>query len=271
MTKPRLDDLIDGIRSAHPESPLDQLTNAVLLAEHMTELADHLIGHFVDNARHKGASWTEIGSCIGVTKQAAQQRFTAKPDANMFAKFTPRAREAVMRSQEEARAARLDEIHPEHLVLAMLPDAHSMAMRALDAQGVTAAAIRAAVTVPPGPEGFEPPPLIKYNAAAKKALELTGREAFRLGHNYIGTEHMLLALLAAEDGTGLLHRVGVEPGKVEAYILDALATITAGSADGPPAPPPPPAPPAPPARPAVPPVPPTPSDPPPPPRPGAPA
>jgi ATP-dependent Clp protease ATP-binding subunit ClpA len=268
MTKPRLDDLIDGIRSAHPESPLDQLTNAVLLAEHMTELADHLIGHFVDNARHKGASWTEIGSCIGVTKQAAQQRFTAKPDANMFAKFTPRAREAVMRSQEEARAARLDEIHPEHLVLAMLPDAHSMAMRALDAQGVTAAAIRAAVTVPPGPEGFEPPPLIKYNAAAKKALELTGREAFRLGHNYIGTEHMLLALLAAEDGTGLLHRVGVEPGKVEAYILDALATITAGSADGPPAPP---SPPAPPARPAVPPVPPTPSDPPPPPRPGAPA
>jgi hypothetical protein len=231
MTKPRLDDLIDGIRSAHPDSPLEQLGDAVLIAEHMSELADHLIGHFVDNARHKGASWTEIGGTIGVTKQAAQQRFTGKPDANMFAKFTPRAREAVMRSQEEARAVRYAEIHPEHIVLGLLADADSMALRALAAQQVNPDAIRAAITLPDAPADAESPPLIKYNAAAKKALEITGREAFRLGHNYIGTEHMLMALLAAEDQTGLLHRVGVDPAAVETYVLDALATITAGRTD----------------------------------------
>src|SRR3712207_7555210 len=78
MTIPvKLDDLITTIKKVHTE-PLDQLADAVLAAEHLGELADHLIGHFVDQARRSGASWTEIGRSMGVTKQAAQKRFVAK-------------------------------------------------------------------------------------------------------------------------------------------------------------------------------------------------
>src|SRR5262249_6063759 len=64
----RLDDLIAAIRKVHDDE-LDQLTSAVIAADHLGELADHLIGHFVDQARRSGASWTEIGSAMGVTKQ----------------------------------------------------------------------------------------------------------------------------------------------------------------------------------------------------------
>src|ERR1700756_4140735 len=92
----RLDDLIEAIRNVHTDV-LEQLSDAVLAAEHLGELADHLIGHFVDQARRSGASWTDIGNSMGVTKQAAQKRFVPKaatvadPDQG-FARFTPRAR-----------------------------------------------------------------------------------------------------------------------------------------------------------------------------------
>src|SRR5262245_12740942 len=97
----RLDDLIDAIKKVHSD-PLDQLADASLAAEHLGELADHLLGHFVDQARRSGASWTDIGRSIGVSKQAAQKRFvpkaeTAAMDPNAgFARFTPRARSLIV-------------------------------------------------------------------------------------------------------------------------------------------------------------------------------
>src|SRR6201990_673616 len=93
----RLDDLIEGIKKVHSE-PLDQLTDAMLAADHLGEVADHLIGHFVDQARRSGASWTEIGRSMGVTKQAARKRFVA-PEFNAaqeFSRFTDRARKVVV-------------------------------------------------------------------------------------------------------------------------------------------------------------------------------
>ncbi len=122
MTNPptstvRLDDLITAITSVN-EDALDQLTDAVLAAEHLGEVADHLIGHFVDQARRSGASWTDIGRSMGVTKQAAQKRFVPKGSATDldpsqgFSRFTPRARKVVVASQEEARSAGNLEISP---------------------------------------------------------------------------------------------------------------------------------------------------------------
>ena len=67
------------------------------------------------------------------------------------------------------------------------------------------------------------PDLIPYDARGKKALELTFREALRLGHNYIGTEHMLLALLEQEDGAGVLTNLGLDKATVEADLAAALA------------------------------------------------
>jgi ATP-dependent Clp protease ATP-binding subunit ClpA len=230
ITNPvRLDDLIDVIKKVHTD-PLDQLTDAVLAAEALDEISDHLIGHFVDQARRSGASWSEIGKCMGVTKQAAQKRFVPKADAVPmdpeagFARFTPRARNVVVGAQNRARAASNAEIAPAHLILALFDDSDSLAVRLLAGQQITAESVAAVVTLPP--KNAELPALVPFNAGAKKALELTFRQALRLGHNYIGTEHILLALLEEEGEDGPLHRVGIDEQRLEADLATALAAYT---------------------------------------------
>src|SRR3954470_5568161 len=179
----RLDDLIGVIKQVHTE-PLDQLTDAVLAAEHLGEVADHLIGHFVDQARRSGASWTDIGKCMGVTKQAAQKRFVPKSDTvpmnpeEGFTRFTPRARSAVAAAQTAAHHARNQEINPDHLLLGLLADPNALSVVLLAAQDITADQVRAAITLPPA-DG-EPLALVPFNGPAKKVLELTFREALRL-------------------------------------------------------------------------------------------
>ncbi|MDF3307012.1 Clp protease N-terminal domain-containing protein [Rhodococcus sp. T2V] len=231
----RLDDLIEAIKKVHSEAPLEQLTDAVLAAEHLGELADHLIGHFVDQARRSGASWTEIGKSMGVTKQAAQKRFVPKDpgqasdlDPNQgFSRFTPRARQVVVVAQNEARAANNSEILPQHLVLGLLTDPDGLGARAIAAQGVDLDTVRHAATATLPPAAEEVPALIPFDAQSRKALELTFREALRLGHNYIGTEHILLALLEVEDGVGVLAGLGVDKAAVEENIAANLAAIVA--------------------------------------------
>ena len=89
----RLDDLIGHVLDRHPDgNALDHLSDAVQVSSSLGELADHLIGHFVDQARRSGASWTEIGEYMGVSKQAAQKRFVARdsdPDAPGLGRIQP--------------------------------------------------------------------------------------------------------------------------------------------------------------------------------------
>lgn len=225
----KLDDLIHAIKTAHTDA-LDQLTDAVIAADHLGEVADHLIGHFVDQARRSGASWTDIGRSMGVTKQAAQKRFVPKatdaaaldPNAG-FGRFTPRARNVVIASQEEARASGNAEIGPEHLVLGLLAEPEGLAARVMVGRGATPEAVREAVGAVLPQRAEQVPDLIPYDARGKKALELTFREALRLGHNYIGTEHLLLALLEQEDGAGVLTNLGLDKAAVEADLAGALA------------------------------------------------
>ncbi|MEV0603740.1 Clp protease N-terminal domain-containing protein [Streptomyces sp. NPDC050315] len=230
----RLDDLIDAIKKVHTDA-LDQLTDAVLAADHLGDVADHLIGHFVDQARRSGASWTDIGKSMGVTKQAAQKRFVPKGPAASdldpnegFGRYTPRARNVVVTSQNEAKAAGHAEIRTGHLVLGLLAEAEGLAMKAVAAQGVTPEALREAATgaLPPATDG-DVPALIPFDAAAKKALELTFREALRLGHNYIGTEHILLALLEQEDGEGVLTGLGITKQATEGWVTETLEALLA--------------------------------------------
>ena len=228
----RLDDLIEAIRKVHPDV-LDQLSDAVIAADHLGEVADHLIGHFVDQARRSGASWTDIGRSMGVTRQAAQKRFVPKASETLdldmsqgFSRFTVRARNVVMTSQNEARAAGNDTIGTGHLVLGLLCEPEALAAKALLAQGISLDAVREAATASLPAPGGPVPELIPYDAQGKKALELTFRQALRLGHNYIGTEHILLALLDQEDGTGVLADLGVDRAAVEASVAEALAGYT---------------------------------------------
>src|SRR5438552_5712581 len=170
----RLDDLIDAIKQVHTDV-LDQLSDAVIVADHLGDVADHLIGHFVDQARRSGASWTEIGRGMGVTKQAAQKRFVASdPDPNEgFSRFTERARNAVMAAHNEAHAAGNPEVRPEHLVLGLLSEPTALAARAIVAQGVPLDAVRQAVVAALPPPAEQVPDLIPYDQRARKALELT--------------------------------------------------------------------------------------------------
>jgi hypothetical protein len=233
MTNPvRLDDLIEAITKVHSE-PLEQLSDAVIAAEHLGDLADHLIGHFVDQARRSGASWTEIGRSMGVTKQAAQKRFVGKganeasdlDPSQGFSRFTLRAKNVVMAAQNEAHEAHNDQISPEHLVLGLLHEPDALAARAIVAQGVTLETVRQAVAAKLPPPTDRVPDLIPYDARARKALELTFREALRMGHNYIGTEHILLALLDLEDGAGPLAGLGIDKATAEANIAATLAAV----------------------------------------------
>src|SRR3954470_5271673 len=139
---PRLDDMIDAIKQVHDDE-LEQLSDAVITAQHLGDLADHLIGHFVDQARRSGASWTEIGTSMGVTKQAAQKRFVPKApgepsDIDMsagFQRFTLRARNAVVAAHNEAQAAGNVEIGAAHLVLGLLSEPDAIAAKVIVGQG----------------------------------------------------------------------------------------------------------------------------------------
>ena len=149
----RLGDLIEAVAKVHSD-PLDQLADAVLTAEHLGDVADHLVGHFVDQARKAGTSWAEIGMSLGVTKQAAQKRFVPKNPADPsaldpsegFNRFTPRARNVVIAAQNETAAVKNDAITPAHLVLGLLAEPDAIAGRAIVAQGVALETVRRRVT-----------------------------------------------------------------------------------------------------------------------------
>jgi hypothetical protein len=222
MTSPavRLDDLISAVSSAHTDV-LDRLSGAVALADHLGDVADSLIGHFVDQARRSGASWAEIGRSMGVSKQAAQQRFVAKgarqaPDASQgFSRFDDAARRVVVAAQSAARSAGNDTIGLGHLVLALVADEDSPANRAITGQGLDLETVRRTATATLPAPAAQVPDLIPFDSAVRTVLEQTFAEAERLGDDTIGAGHVLLALLDAEDGTGVLAGLGLDRNRVE--------------------------------------------------------
>lgn len=239
----RLDDLIDAIKQARPDNALEQLSDAVVAGDHLDEVADHLIGHFVDRARNSGASWTDIGASMGVSKQAAQKRFVPKDPVGLdpnagFSRFTPRARAVVVASQTSAQIAGRAEIETKDLVLGLLTEPDGLAARLVVDQGVTVEALVAAAggtesalqKLREAASDGQSKGLVPFDAEAKKALELTFREALRLGHNYIGTEHVLLALLEQDNGDGLLTGLGLWKPAVEEKLVKLLSQIVGGGA-----------------------------------------
>ncbi|MCG5215884.1 Clp protease N-terminal domain-containing protein [Streptosporangium soli] len=228
MDTPQLDDLIDAVKNRHADGhALDFLTDAVVVAEHLGEMADHLVGHFVALARMQGASWAEIGQSLGVTKQAAQKRFvpktpteTAEADLRTFARYTAEARTVVVQAQEEARRARHDHIGAEHIVLALLRLPEAPSGRALTALGVSPDALRESIAGLIGPPGETAPAThIAFSEQGRKVLELTHGEAQRLGHDHIGAEHVLLGVLSLGEGPAAeFARLGVTKERVESQL-----------------------------------------------------
>ena len=223
----RLDDLIDTVANAH-QDPLDRVAGAMELADELDEVADSLIGHFVDQARRTGASWAEIGRSMGMSKQAAQKRFVGKVQpagpsldpSQGFSRFNPEARAVIVAAQERAREANNDSIGTGHLVLGLVAGADSTAVRCLRALGVVLADVQrlAEATLPPAAPNV--PALIPFDPHAKEALQQAFVEAQSRQADSVGSEHVLLAMLVVERGAGVLAGLKVTPESIKAQLDD---------------------------------------------------
>jgi ATP-dependent Clp protease ATP-binding subunit ClpC len=134
----------------------------------------------------------------------------------MFERFTDRARQVVALAQEEARMLNHDYIGTEHILLGLIHEGDGVAARSLESLGISLDAVRQQVQEIIGRGQQAPSGHIPFTPRAKKVLELSLREALQLGHNYIGTEHILLGLLREGErggraGAGEAGR-GPEPG-----------------------------------------------------------
>ncbi len=142
----------------------------------------------------------------------------------MFERFTDRARRMVVLAQEEARMLDHNWIGTEHILLGLVHEGEGVAAKALTALGITLAAMRQAVEDIIG-RGAEPPAgHIPFTPRSKKVLELSLREALSLGSDYIGTEHVLLALLREGDGVGaqILVGAGVDLNRARQQVINLL-------------------------------------------------
>ncbi|HEX6702450.1 MAG TPA: Clp protease N-terminal domain-containing protein [Gaiellaceae bacterium] len=143
----------------------------------------------------------------------------------MFERFTERARQVVVLAQDEARALKHNYIGTEHLLLGLLREEEGLAARVLDSLDVTVDEVRAQVARIVGEGDTVTPGQIPFTPRAKKVLELGLREALTLGHNYIGTEHLLLGLVRENEGVGarILLDFGADADKIRDEVIGMLS------------------------------------------------
>ena len=151
----------------------------------------------------------------------------------MFERFTDRARRVVVLAQEEARMLNHNYIGTEHLLLGLIHEGEGIAAKALESMGVTLSAVREQVQDIIGPGQQAPSGHIPFTPRAKKVLELSLREALQLGHNYIGTEHILLGLIRAGEGVAsqVLTKLGADPSRVRQTVIDMISGYQGGTGD----------------------------------------
>ena len=224
-----LDHLIAHVRALHPGGgPVDHVADAFAVSARLDEQSDALIGYFVDQARRSGASWSQIGAAMGVSKQAAQKRFVAarvnvSPRVEMFARFTQRARNVLTAARRTAMAdqpepgdlARAAAAIPDvvsrspsapgidaaYLAAALLAEPDGLAARMILRAGLTAGQVYAAVGAGPAIPGPDADAgalrELSFDESGMAVLNAAVKAAPRLGHAYTGTEHLLLGVLDA--------------------------------------------------------------------------
>jgi ATP-dependent Clp protease ATP-binding subunit ClpC len=151
-------------------------------------------------------------------------------EGGMFERFTDRARSTVRQAQEEARRLDHNHIGTEHVLLGLLGEPEGVGARALAALGISLEAARADVERLVGRGEGAPSGHIPFTRRAKKVLELSLREALKLQHNYIGTEHIVLGLV--REGEGLAARILVESGAdLPAIRREVMRLLSNGAVD----------------------------------------
>ncbi len=150
----------------------------------------------------------------------------------MFERFTDRARRVVVLAQEEARLLNHNYIGTEHILLGLIHEGEGVAAKALESLGISLEAVREQVEEIIGQGGSSPSGHIPFTPRAKKVLELSLREALQLGHNYIGTEHILLGLIREGEGVAaqVLTKLGADLSRVRQQVIQLLSGYS-GSGD----------------------------------------
>ena len=231
-----LDNLITYVKALHPDGgSLDNVSDAMVVATQLDEQSDALIGHFVDQARRSGASWSQIGTSMGVSKQAAQKRFVSRdgglaPEGHqMFSRFTQRARNVIGAAR---RVAGTEPVDAPHLAAALLVEPDGLAARVIQRAGLTGEQVYAAVGAGPAAAGEDTDAAalreLSFAAGGKAAFRGALKAALRLGHNYIGTEHLLLGVLLADGRTSqALASLGLDTETAERLLGVEFAEIQA--------------------------------------------
>ena len=148
----------------------------------------------------------------------------------MFERFTDRARRVVVLAQEEARLLNHNYIGTEHMLLGLIHEGEGVAAKALESLGISLEAVRAQVEEIIGQGQSAPTGHIPFTPRAKKVLELSLREALQLGHNYIGTEHILLGLIREGEGVAaqVLVKLGADLTRVRQQVVQVLSGYAGG-------------------------------------------
>ena len=151
----------------------------------------------------------------------------------MFERFTDRARRVVVLAQEEARLLNHNYIGTEHILLGLIHEGEGVAAKGLESLGISLEAVRSQVEELIGQGASSPSGHIPFTPRAKKVLELSLREALQLGHNYIGTEHILLGLIREGEGVAaqVLVKLGADLSRVRQQVIQLLSGYS-GSGQG---------------------------------------
>lgn len=146
----------------------------------------------------------------------------------MFERFTDRARRVLVLAQEEARLLNHNFLGTEHILLGLIHEGEGVAAKALESLGISLEAVREKVEETIGPAGTATSGAPPFTPRAKKVLELSLREALALGHNHIGTEHVLLGLVREPQSVGarVLESLGADEGVVRDAVVAAMGGAT---------------------------------------------
>ena len=254
-----LDNLIAYVKTLHPDGgPLENVTDAFAVSEQLDEQSDALLGYFVDQARRSGLPWSQIGAAMGVSKQAAQKRFVpSQPGeaANIlraaghkpFSRFTDRAIRVLFAADHLAaghltteqaastaagQSADRPPITAPQLAAAFLSEPEGLAAKAIRQAGLTPEQVYAAIGTGPAPQLPNQDKAALRELTFDDSVKATFREALkwalRMGHNYIGTEHLLLGVLFTGGPTAeAFTALGLPPQRAEELIIAELTAYRA--------------------------------------------
>jgi len=258
-----LDNLIAYVKTLHPDGgPLENVGDAFAVSEQLDEQADALLGYFVDQARRSGLPWSQIGAAMGVSKQAAQKRFVPNPASQAsqlselgdvlrlaghkpFSRFTDRAIRVLFAAGHLAAAqppsagsgagqesTERPMIGVTQLAAAFLSEPEGLAAKAIRTAGLTPEQVYTALGAGPAPQlpNSDKTALreFAFDDSAKAAFREALKWALRMGHNYIGTEHLLLGVLYTGGPAAEAFAVlGLPPQRAEELITAELTAYQA--------------------------------------------